>query len=105
MTKKKVGFYLKKFLNGGIESTLVQYLKHIDTDIYEVYLVIGFETFPRSTLLAQIPASVKILHIVSRGFLFSLPLLSHTDSSNMVQKLLLLSTFLQPLSSTSHGGE
>jgi glycosyltransferase involved in cell wall biosynthesis len=88
MTKKKVGFYLKKFLNGGIESTLVQYLKHIDTDIYEVYLVIGFETFPRSTLLVQIPANVKILHIVSRGFLFSLPLLSHTDSSNMVQKLL-----------------
>lgn len=88
MSKKKVAFYLKKFLSGGIESTLVQYLRHIDTNIYEVYLVIGFETFPRSTLLEHVPAEVKIFHIVKHHFFSASSLLDYTASKDILQKLL-----------------
>ena len=95
--KKKVAFYLKRFLSGGIESTLVQYLNHIDMNLYEVSLIVGFETLPHAALLEQISSHVKIIHVVACDFL-SITTSSAPKKSNKFLHKALYQIITRPLS-------
>lgn len=86
--KQRIAFYLRKFLIGGIETTLTQYLTHIDPNLYDVTLVIGIKTYPVSPFLATLPKHVKIKYIVDESFMSAIPIFQHVAPKNKLQKTL-----------------
>lgn len=72
MKKKKIDFYCGTFLTGGIETTLIQLLNHLNSDLFEMRLVILFKTPKQELFLSQLPSHIKIIYIVGSDFLNSI---------------------------------
>ncbi len=60
---------LSRFLDGGIDTALVEYLNNIDYSRYEVTLGIGVSMGDREVFLSRISPEVKVVHIIGERFL------------------------------------
>lgn len=80
MKKISVIFYLDTFLFGGIEKTLITYLKYFDSNRFEVKLIIGYCRGEAELLVKEVPKNVEIVYIV-----FS-KLLSYVKTKKILSK-------------------
>lgn len=93
---KKVAFYLKNFNQGGIESTLLQYLLNLDPSLYKITLVIGFKPQGKNILLDRIPSHI------SQRFLFDKNLFQSSNGiANFINKFY-YKLVLRPISKILH---
>lgn len=67
--KKKVCFYLNVLLVGGIEKVLLELLKNIDYDKYEVSLLIAYKLGEVEKLKEEIPKNIEIKYLLTEEFL------------------------------------
>ena len=57
--KKKILFLISRFLDGGIDTIMVEYLRNIPLDRYDVTLAIGGDMGELEVHLGRIPEGVK----------------------------------------------
>ncbi len=81
MIKKKIDFYCATFLTGGIETTLLQILNHIDKNKFSVRLVIMFHTVNQEALLHQVHDDVEVKYLVKSK------VLNYFRSKRLIKKL------------------
>lgn len=67
--KKKVCFYLNVLLVGGIEKVLLELLKNIDHNKYEVSLLIAYKLGEVEKLKKEIPKNIEIKYLLTEEFL------------------------------------
>lgn len=70
--KKKICFYIDSFLVGGIEKVLLQYLKNIDKEKFDISLIIGFKLDELEKLKSDIPEEIKVEYIFKNDLYCSL---------------------------------
>lgn len=63
MLKKKVVFYLNMFLIGGIETSMIRYLKAIDKSRFDVTLLIGIGMKDFEVLIDKLPSDINVKYI------------------------------------------
>lgn len=71
MPRTKVTFLISRFLDGGIDTILVQYLNNLDRQKYEVSLVIALNYEGLEVYKRLIASDVKIYYLVKDGLLTS----------------------------------
>lgn len=70
MRKAKVLFLISRFLDGGIDTVLVEYLSYLSTrDNYEVSLAIGVNMGELEVFRKRLPANVSVFHLVGSRWL------------------------------------
>ena len=70
--KTRVLFLISRFLDGGIDTVLVEYLRHFNAQCYDVSFAIGMRMEDMEVHLSKIPASVHVSHLVSSSRLTAL---------------------------------
>lgn len=73
MKKKRLLFLLSRFLDGGIDTILVEYLNNIDFSRFEVTLAIGIDMGEREVFLPRVSPEVDVVHLVEGELLTRLP--------------------------------
>lgn len=63
MKKHRLLFLISRFLDGGIDTILVEYLRNIDLGKFEVTLAIGIKMEGLEVHLSKIPAGVKVVYL------------------------------------------
>ena len=58
--KKRILFLISRFLDGGIDTILVEYLQNIPLDQYDVTLAVGVKMDELEVHLKRIPEGVKV---------------------------------------------
>lgn len=69
MRKRRLLFLISRFLDGGIDTVLVEYLRNIDSSRYDVTLAIGMRMAGREVHLGKLPSSVNVEYLVKSEFL------------------------------------
>lgn len=70
MQRKRVLFLISRFLDGGIDSVLAEYLQALSLDKqYEITLCIGIQHQGLEVFLDRIPQGVKVVYLVSHPLL------------------------------------
>ncbi len=65
MERKRIAFIVSRFLDGGVETVLLQYLNYlVSLDAYDITLVIGVYTGKHEVYKDRIPKGVKIEYLV-----------------------------------------
>lgn len=64
-TKTRVVFFINTFLLGGIEKVLIEYLKNINKEKFEVSLLIGLNMGDAQVLINQLPSDVAYSYLVN----------------------------------------
>lgn len=72
MKKRKILFLISRFLDGGIDTILVEYLRNLDFSKLDVTLGIGIHMGELEVHLHRIPKEVRIVHLVEEP-LFTSP--------------------------------
>ena len=68
--KKRILFLLSRFLDGGIDTVLLDYLRNLSAcDGYQVALAIGIDMGGLEVFRGQVPAKVEVIHLVKEGVL------------------------------------
>ncbi len=67
--KIKVNFFLNTFLFGGIEKVILQYLKNLDHDVFDIHLIVGLNMGRAQVLIDQVPKAIKINYLVNLSFI------------------------------------
>lgn len=67
--KPRLLFLISRFLDGGIDTILVEYLRNIPLDRYDVTLAIGVKMDELEVHLPRIPAGVKVVYLVDNPVL------------------------------------
>lgn len=67
--KKKICFYINALLVGGIEKVLIELLKNIDLEKYEVTLLITYNLGEVEKLKSDIPKEIKIKYLLNEEML------------------------------------
>lgn len=62
---KKILFLISRFLDGGIDTVLIEYLRNIPADKYDITLAIGMKLDELEVHLPKIPSHIKIVYLVS----------------------------------------
>lgn len=62
--KKRILFLISRFLDGGIDTILVEYLQNIPLDQYDVTLAVGVKMDELEVHLKRIPEGVKVEYLV-----------------------------------------
>lgn len=65
--KKRVTFYINTFVVGGIERVLLQYLKNIDREKFEIKLFIGMKLEGLEKLKSELPTDMQINYILENN--------------------------------------
>lgn len=63
--KKRLLFLISRFLDGGIDTVLVEYLRNIPPEEYDVTLAIGIKMNELEVHLSRVPAYVKVEYLVA----------------------------------------
>ncbi len=72
--KRKILFLISRFLDGGIDTVLTEYLNHlVHIDHYEVTLAIGMGMGELEVFKDRIPSAIKIVYLVPDGSLTKYP--------------------------------
>ena len=69
MRKKKVCFYLNVLLVGGIEKVLLELLRNIDYNEYEVTLLLAYKLGKIEKLKEEVPENIKITYLLEEEIL------------------------------------
>ncbi len=70
MERKRILFLLSRFLDGGIDSVLVEYLTYFASlPHYEVTLAIGMNYGELEVYSSRVPSNVRIVHLVNNPLL------------------------------------
>ena len=73
-SKRKILFLISRFLDGGIDTVLTEYLNHlVHIDRYEVTLAIGMGMGELEVFKDRIPSSIRIVYLVPDGPLTKYP--------------------------------
>ena len=66
--KKRICFYINTFVVGGIEKVLIELLKNIDKNKFEVTLLIGFKLDEMEKLKSELPKDIKVEYLLQDDF-------------------------------------
>ncbi len=69
ISPKKIAFYVNTFLVGGIETSMLEYLRSLDSNKYDITLVIGYCMFELEAMIIEVPKHIKIIYIIKSKFL------------------------------------
>lgn len=69
--KKKLYFYINTFVVGGIEKVLIEVLRNIDRDKFDIKLLIGFKLDELEKLKEELPSDICIEYILFDNFFCS----------------------------------
>ena len=72
MRKIKVNFHMGRLLGGGIETTLLTYLKNIDRENFEITLTVGWRMSQLDSFTKFIPCDIKVNYLVESALLTSM---------------------------------
>ncbi|MBD5289846.1 MAG: glycosyltransferase [Bacteroides sp.] len=70
--KKRILFLISCLLDGGIDTALIEYLRGIDTSLYDVTLAIGMKMEGMEVHRGRIPSEVKVVYLVDEPRLLNL---------------------------------
>ena len=66
--QKKICFYINTFVVGGIEKVLIEVLKNIDKNKFDVTLLIGLKLDELEKLKTELPLDIKVDYILKDDF-------------------------------------
>ncbi len=93
---KKVAFYLRLFLTGGTETSLIRYIKALDKNIFDITLIIGINMKDYELFINQIPSHVKVKYVLQDSRLCH-DYFYKKRSNNFTFKDKLAKIFIKPL--------
>ena len=67
----KIFFYIDVLLVGGIEKVLIELLKNLNKEKFEITLVIGYKLYELEKLITDVPENVKIKYIFQENIFVS----------------------------------
>lgn len=67
--KTKLLILISRFLDGGIDTVMLEYLRNFDHDRFELTLVIGIKMDELEVFIHKIPRNIKVEYLISRPML------------------------------------
>jgi glycosyltransferase involved in cell wall biosynthesis len=86
--KKNIAFYINMFLMGGVETSLLEYIRVYSANDYTVTLVIGVKMYEHEILLDQIPKHIKIIYILKDSLLSRFLYLKHSNRVTTIDQVI-----------------
>ncbi|MCC2645515.1 MAG: hypothetical protein K0R94_1293, partial [Burkholderiales bacterium] len=86
--KKNIAFYINMFLMGGVETSLLEYIRVYSANDYTVTLVIGVKMYEHEILLDQIPKHVKIIYILKDSLISRFLYLKHSNRLTTIYQVI-----------------
>ncbi len=86
--KKKIVYYVNMFLFGGIETSMLEYLRALDKTKFDITLIIGIHMYELEVLLGEIPPEVNVIYILKGQFFSRNYYLKRLKQLSLVQKIL-----------------
>lgn len=85
--KLKIAYYVNMFLFGGIETSMLEYLRALDSQKYAITLIIAIHMHDLEVLLEQLPSHVVIVRILNDQFMSRNYYLKRKNQLSLIRKI------------------